>query len=399
VGTTVGAFADMIAAAMSPNTWGGDQAAALVEAQVLRWFAPLLGFPEDAAGLLVSGGSVANLVALAAARERHGGDNVYAQGVAQRQLTLYASAEVHNSVDKAAATLGIGANNLRRIPCTSDYTMKPEALRAALGEDVAAGRTPVAVVATAGTVNTGAFDPIDEIADICAEHNVWLHVDGAFGAMVALTARYAQLARGMGRADSIAFDFHKWLHIPVDCGCVFTRSGDEQRRAFSPPAHYLARLERGVTAGDLDFSSRGLQLTRSFRALKVWMTLQTYGIETMGKLVEQNIAQARYLADLVERHDHLELLAPVPLNVVCFRYTQPGLDDEALNALNREILMRLQESGTAVVSSTVLQGRFALRACICNHRTRTEDLDMLVDAVVSSRPHPAESAENGAETL
>lgn len=380
-GTTLGALAEMLAAGMNPNCWGGDHAASYVEAEVLRWARSVVGFPESASGLLVSGGSVANLVALAAARESVGGD-VSGRGLRAQpaQLVAYASEQVHNSVDKAVGLMGIGWENLRKIPTDAEFRLDLGALADAVAADRAAGLRPFCVVGTAGTVNTGAIDPLDALADFCRDEGLWLHVDGAFGAMAALSPELRGLVRGLERADSVAFDLHKWLYVPIEAGCVLVRHEAWHRRPFSPGASYLSTFDRGPASGPHVYSTLGPQLTREFRALKVWMSLRAEGTDRYGRLIEQNARQARYLADLVEAHPRLELLAPVPLNVVCFRYRAPGLDADSLNALNRELLLRLQVSGEAVPSSTVLGGTFVLRVALTNHRTRLADLRRLVDA-------------------
>ncbi len=380
-GTTLAAFAEMWASGMNSNCWGGEQSASYVEAAVLDWFKQLFGFPENATGLLVSGGSEANLIGIAAGREAATKGAISSCGARalDYQLVNYASEQAHNSVDKAASLLGIGWDNLRHIPTTASYEMDVNDLRRAIAKDRAAGHLPACVVATAGTVNTGATDPLGEIADLCAEEGIWLHVDGAFGALATQSESLRPLLAGLERADSIAFDLHKWLYMPIEAGCVLVRSGEWQRRPFSPPAAYLSRFERGVASGPYNFSTLGPQLTRGFRALKVWMSMHAHGTAVYARLVEQNVQQARYLEERVNSEPRLELLAPVPLNVVCFRYRGAN-DDGQLNALNQELLVRLQESGRVVPSSTVLEGRFALRVAFTNHRTRLADIDELVAA-------------------
>jgi aromatic-L-amino-acid/L-tryptophan decarboxylase len=382
-GTTVGALAELLAAGMNTNAWGGDQASSVIEARVVDWAREVVGLPAGASGLLVSGGSMANLVALAAARDRLEGGAASREGM--RALAappvVYASTEVHNSVDKAVGLLGIGWSALRKIAVDASYAMEVEALREAIRRDRAAGLAPACVVATAGTVNTGAIDPLEAIADLCRDEGVWLHVDGAFGAAAALSPALRGRIAGVERADSLAVDFHKWLHAAYGVGCVLVRDPADHRRPFTTPAAYLGALERGITAAPVNYSHLGPELSRRFRALDVWFALRAHGTKVYGRLVEQNVRQAAELARLVAESADLELAAPVPLNVVCFRCRPPGLAGDALDALNREVLMRLQESGVATPSSTVLGGRFVLRAAITNHRTRTSDLHTLVDAV------------------
>lgn len=382
-GSPSGALAELATAVYNVNAWGGHQASAWVEAQVLSWFKEMLGFPAGSSGLLVTGGSMANLVGLAAARdsvsESVADDGLQAQSSG---FTYYASSETHNSVEKAIRLLGVGSRGLRLVPVTPEFRMDLPALERAIAEDRSAGLRPCCVVGNAGTVNTGACDDLDGLADLCRREGLWLHVDGAFGALAALSERLRSLLAGMERADSIAFDLHKWLYLPYDVGCVLVRDPEIQRRSFATRAAYLAPLPRGAGAGEHDYSALGPELSREFRALKVWMLLQEHGVAKYARLIEQNVSQAKYLASVVHRHPELELLAPVPLNIVCFRYRRgpgPGLDD-----LNREILMRVQERGIAVPSGTLLQGRFGIRVAITNHRTRTSDLDYFVERLVET---------------
>lgn len=384
-GSPSGALAELATAAFNVNAWGGQQSSAWVEAQVLDWCKEMVGMPRESSGLLVTGGSMANLVALAAARDSvstevsnkglHGHD---------RQVVFYASTETHTSVDKSLRLLGVGTAGHRAIPVQPDFTMNLEALATAVAADRAAGREPCCVIGNAGTVNTGAIDDLGALAEFCRREDLWFHVDGAFGALAALAPALRRLVDGMDRADSLAFDLHKWLYLPYDVGCVLVRDAEAHRRSFGVRASYLAALERGAAAGPFDYSALGPELSREFRALKVWLLLKEHGIATYTRLIEQNVAQARYLAGRVHRHAELELLAPVPLNVVCLRYVgRPGRwDDAGLDQVNREILMRLQEQGIAVPSGTLLRDRFAIRVAITNHRSVRADFDVLVDAVV-----------------
>jgi glutamate/tyrosine decarboxylase-like PLP-dependent enzyme len=258
------------------------------------------------------------------------------------------------------------------------------ALRQALAADRAAGRRPICIVGNAGTVNTGATDDLRALAAICREEELWFHVDGAFGALVALVPELRDLVAGLEQADSVAFDLHKWLYMPYECGCTLVRDQQAHRATFNVTPAYLASFDRGIAAGGFPFAERGVQLSRGFRALKVWMSFKTHGVDAFVKLIHQNVRQAHYLAGLVTRHPRLELLAPVPINVVCFRYVVPGASDAELNALNMEILLRIQESGLAIPSQTTLGGKFAIRVAITNHRSRREDFDLLVRAVAET---------------
>jgi glutamate/tyrosine decarboxylase-like PLP-dependent enzyme len=379
-GTPLGVLAEMLAAGMNPNMGGGEHAPNHVEAQVLDWCKAMLGYPKTASGLLVSGGSMANLVALAVARHVHARVDVRALGVraAAGPLTVYASRETHSSVQKAVELLGLGTEAYRLVPVDGEYRVDVAALAQRLRTDRAGGAIPVCVIGNLGTVNTGAIDDLDALADLCAAEKVWFHVDGAFGAAAAMVPSYRSQTRAMGRADSVAFDLHKWLYMPFETGCVLVRDAEAHRHTFSIFPDYLKRSTRGVAGGDLWLSEYGVQLTRGFRALKVWMSLKEHGADKYGRLVAQNIEQARYLAELVRAAPDLELMAPVPLNIVCFRWNdRAGLDGETLDAINQEILLQLHERGIAVPSNAVLGGRFCIRAAITNHRSRREDFDLL----------------------
>src|SRR5579885_3488497 len=279
-GTPMGVVADMLAATLNPNCSDFDHGAAFVEAQVIDWLKQMLDFPQEASGLLVSGGSVANLVGINVARSARAPFPVREQGLTQQaRLTFYASTETHNSVQKAAELMGLGSKSLVKIPVDADYRIDVAALKARIAADKRAGLVPFCVVATAGTVNTGAADDLDAIADICRDERLWLHVDGAFGALAALDADGRKLLRGMQRADSLAFDLHKWMYLPYDVGCVLVRHRAEHREAFAAQASYLKKLEGGIAKGELPEANFGPQLSRVFRALKVWLNLKTYGVQ------------------------------------------------------------------------------------------------------------------------
>ena len=379
-GTPTGMLGDMLASAMNTNSGGFEQSSAYVEEHLIGWFRELFGFPEDAGGLLVSSGSAANLTSLIVARDATA-PSALEEGltaIAKRPV-MYASEEVHNSVDKAVGIIGLGRSALRRIKTNPDFTMDVHALLESIAADKAAGLHPICVIGTAGTVATGAIDDLDAIADVCRENHLWFHVDGAFGAMAALSDTLRPRVKGMERADSIAFDLHKWLYVNFDAGCVLIRSREAQLRSFSVPASYLSALPGGVAHGPRTYGEMGIDLSRGFRALKAWMSIKTYGFDQYARMVDQNVAQAGYLASLVEAHESLELIAPVALNVVCFRYVKPGMSAEQLDELNERILVRLQEDGLAVPSGVRIRGKFALRVANVNHRSRREDFAALVE--------------------
>jgi aromatic-L-amino-acid decarboxylase len=383
-GTPLTMLAEMLAAGMNPNMANASHATALVELQVLKWLKALLGMPPEAGGILVSGGSVANLTALAVARTAGAGFDVRQEGLAMggRRLTLYGSTEMHSSIQRAVEVLGLGNQALRRIPVDSRYQIRLDGLSQAIEADLADGCQPLAVIGNAGTVNTGAIDPLGQLADIAAEYGLWFHVDGAFGALANLVPELQPKLAGLERADSLAFDLHKWPYLPFEAGCTLVRDREIHRRTFVVRPDYLESDERGVAAGPVWFSDYGIQLSRGFRALKVWMAFKSYGVHKLSRLIAQNVAQAHYLSDQIERLPSLELLAPAPLNIVCFRYNPGITSSEKLNRLNHELLLRLQESGAAVLSSTMLEGRYALRCAITNHRSRREDFDLLIRQVV-----------------
>jgi glutamate/tyrosine decarboxylase-like PLP-dependent enzyme len=379
-GTVFGMFAEMLAATMNPNVGGADHSAVYVERQVLDWCKEMLGYSPEASGILVSGGSMANLLGLAIARNTKTDFDIRTEGVraAPGMLTVYCSSETHSSVQKAVELLGLGSKALRKVPVDREYRLDSAGLEKMIAEDRKTGHIPFCVVGTAGTVNTGAIDPLDRIADICRREGLWFHVDGAFGSLAALLPEMRDRLRGLTRADSLAFDLHKWMYLPYEAGCILVKNKAAHEKAFAVVPAYLAKHERGLMGGPEWFANYGIQLTRGFRALKAWLVLKEHGLEKFRTLIRQNIAQAQYLAGLVEKSESLELLAPVPLNVVCFRFTSARLDEKALNELNREILMELHERGIAVPTSTVLQGKYALRVAITNHRSRKEDFEALV---------------------
>ena len=382
-GTPLGALAEMLGAVMNPNVGGGDHVAPYVEAQVLDWCKEMLGYPTTASGLLVSGGSMANLVGLAVARHVRGGSEVRRRGVAAAgaPLTLYGSVEMHSSIQKAVELMGLGSDALRLVPVNAEFEVDAAALEEMIARDRAAGCRPFCVIGNAGTVNTGAIDDLDALATIAERENLWFHVDGAFGALAALDLELRPLLAGMERADSLAFDLHKWMYVPFEAGCALVRNAEAHRDTFSLTPGYLSHAPRGAAGGELWFNDFGVQLTRGFRALKVWMSIKEHGIDRYAALIRQNVEQARYLASLVRDADDLELVAPVPLNIVCLRYVGGMREEEERDALNRELLMRLHEEGIAVPSSGVIRGRYCLRVANTNHRSRREDFELLVREV------------------
>jgi glutamate/tyrosine decarboxylase-like PLP-dependent enzyme len=364
---------------------GGNHVGNHVEAQVVGWCKEIVGFPQDSSGLLVSGGSMANFVGLTVARNALPALDIRAHGIraAAQRLVTYASVEVHSCVQKAIEALGLGAESLRKVPVNDRYEIDTVALERMIEADRAAGEQPFCVIGNAATINTGAVDDLAALADICARQGLWFHVDGAIGALLALAPAHRHLVRGMERADSVTLDLHKWLHIPFEAACALVRDRTAHRDAFALTPEYLAHAERGLAGGNLWFSDYGLQLSRGFKALKVWMSIKEHGLDKFGRLIDQNIAQAQELAKLVAAESGFELMAPVATNIVCFRYNPGGMSDDTLNAFNEELLVRLHESGVAAPSYTTLHGRYCLRAAIVNHRTVSSDLGLMLRELVA----------------
>lgn len=382
-GSAAGVIGEMLSAAMNNNTGFGDNAAIHLERQVIRWLRDAIGYAPEAGGILVGGCTIANIVGLAVARNQGAGVDVRQQGVsAAGPLAVYGSTETHSSNHRALELLGLGRDAFRAVGVDADYRVRVDELRARIEADVAAGIRPVAIIATAGTVNTGAFDDLDAVAEVAREFGIWLHVDGAFGALAGLAPALKHLTSGIERADSVAFDLHKWLHVPYDVGAVLVRDRRVHHDNYRMLGAYLSAFDSRLASGPINFMEHGLQMSRGFRAAKVWMTIKAYGLETLGSLIAQNVDQARYLAERVDAHPRLERLAPAPLNIVCCRYVAPGLSDEELDDLNRRIVERLHDDGVVAPSFTVLGGRFVIRAAITNHRSRYEDFDLLIDEVV-----------------
>ncbi|MGA9531860.1 MAG: pyridoxal-dependent decarboxylase [Anaerolineales bacterium] len=383
-GTPLGMLADMLASGLNPNMGGGDHVGNYVEHQVIAWCAEMFDWPTDSSGLLVSGGSVANLTGLAVARTAKAGFDVRALGLvgAERRMTMYGSAEMHSSLQKAAELLGLGDEALRRIPVDDQFHIDLDKLRGRIEADLSEGHQPIALIGCAGTTNTGALDPLDKLADIAEEYDLWYHIDGAFGALAYLAPDLRPRLNGLNRADSLAFDLHKWFYLPMEIGGVLIADEELHRRTFALQPDYLEHGDRGPSGGSLWYGDYGIQLTRGFRALKAWMAFRSYGVDKVGRVIDKNVRQAAYLAQLVDEHPFLERLAPVDLNIVCFRYLQPDLHVDDWDVINQELLYRLQETGAAVPSSTHIKDHFALRVNITNHRSQQRDFDQLVKDVV-----------------
>jgi len=388
----IAAIAEFLAAVLNPSCAGGDHAAIYLERAVVRWLMEILEWPTGGSmGLLVSGGSMASLSCLAAARHwaaKKNGWDVRSNGLqdGEKRLVMYISSEGHSCLRKAAELLGLGERGVRTIAVDGQFHFNLQQLREAIDRDRSEGFTPFCVVGNAGTVNSGAVDPLDGLADVCANEDLWLHIDGAYGAIAVVDPEVAGLYRGMNRAHSLAVDPHKWLSVPVECGCALVRDGALLRDAFSLVPSYL-RTEEGKGFGGLPwYSEYGFQQSRGFRALKLWATLQHLGRSGLRDLIANHNRLARQLASQVDASAELERLAPVELSIVCFRYVPNGRHwtEQRLDALNKRIMETVQSEGKAFLSGTVLHGKFALRACVLHYATTLQDVEALVETVLST---------------
>ncbi|QYF96214.1 cytochrome D ubiquinol oxidase subunit I [Massilia sp. PAMC28688] len=379
-GTPVGMLAEMLAATLNGNLGGRDQAPIEVERQVIRWATQMMGFPEDSGGLLVTGASMANMIGVLVARTGMLGAEVRREGLGGRRLLAYTSPAAHNCIARAIDMAGLGTDALRLIPTDERHGMDLALLAETIERDRADGGVPFMVIGTAGTVDTGAIDDLAGIAALCRAQKLWFHVDAALGATAMLSQRQRHKLHGISEADSVAFDFHKWAQVPYDVGCVLVRDAELHRATFASNPNYLARETRGLAAGHPWPTDFGPDLSRGFRALKVWMSLKTYGADHLGRVVDHCCALAQQLAARVVGEAELELLSPVSLNIVCFRF----LAREHMDRLNTDIVVALQESGVAVPSTTRVNGHIAIRCAFVNHRTSEQDIDIVLRAVLET---------------
>tara|TARA_R110002073_G_scaffold23229_1_gene79318 strand:- start:6725 stop:8185 length:1461 start_codon:yes stop_codon:yes gene_type:complete len=382
-GTISGVMGDFWASIINPNLGGGNHAGHKVEEQVINWIKEIIEFPESSSGLLVSGGSMANYAALAVARNVKAGYDIRKEGLKENNLVFYASTEVHSCNTKAIELLGLGTKGLKKIAVNKDYTINIDALKKQITKDKANGLQPICIIATSGTVNTGAIDNLNAIAGICEKENLWFHVDGAIGAIAMLSDTLKPQLKGIERADSVALDLHKWLHMPFEAGCVIIKDNDNHKKTFALIPEYLAKNTRGLASGENWFSEYGLQLSRRFRALKIWMSLKEHGSQRFGRMITRNVEQAFYLGNLVNNHNDLELLAPIGMDIVCFRFHPEGKSLEELNAINKEIKLQLEEQAIALPGYTTLNGAYCIRCAISSHRVTNEDFDILIENVLS----------------
>jgi len=374
-GTPIGAFADLLASTLNANLtiWRSAPAPVELERLTIDWIRQILGFPAKGGGLFVSGGSMANLAALAAARQT--------KYDSLGRLRLYASSATHFSIVKAAALLGIGRENVQNVAVDKCFRMRVHDLVAKINADVQAGYIPFCVVGNAGTVDTGAVDPLREIREVASRFHLWMHVDGSYGAFAILAGSAKELFAGMGQADSIALDPHKWLYLPVDVGCVIYRDPEVARATFAHEAEYTRMFGEEADEAFVCWDY-GPELSRRFRALKVWMLLKGVGLDRLSEAIESNLACARHLESMVQASDDFEMVTPVELSIFCFRHVPPQLRNESpkvIDAFNERLLVALQRDGSSYLSNTTLGGRFALRGCVLNYRTTLRDMEILLD--------------------
>ena len=391
--TPIGAYADLIAGALNANItcWRSGPAGTELEQLVVRWLGSIIEYDGDAKGLLTSGGSMANMIALLVASRRKLGNDVSRKGLwgSGAPLIVYASEEAHMSIAKAADILGLGRDHVRVVACDDLQKMRADSLRHAIENDLREGLRPCCVVASAGTVNTGVVDPLDALASVAREFDLWFHVDGAYGAPGILDTRKAHLFRGLERADSVSLDPHKWLYVPVDAGCLLFRDPNPVKATFiTEDADYI-KVHGHSDDEAFAFWDYGVELSRRFRALKVWLTLRYYGVRRIAEAVSNDISLAAYMGELVSAADDFELLAPVELSICCFRYVPPGMKnrDSRLDQLNERIMSRVQTGGRAYLSNATVNGQFALRACITNFRTTKSDIELTIDTIRDAARH------------
>ncbi len=378
-----GALGDFLAAIQGSNLGGGNHAASLMDQQVVNWCKEMLNFPEESSGTLVSGGSMANMIGLIVARNQMAGCDMREEGISglDQPLRFYGSDQIHSCHQLAMETMGLGNTSLRRIKSHANCTMDTKRLKAAIAADRAAGLKPACIIATAGTVNTGAIDDLRAINEICRSENIWMHVDGCIGALMAIAPQNSYRVAGIELADSIALDPHKWLHAPFEVGCALVRNRHAHLASFTLTPEYLEQTERGIASSHW-LHDYGVQTSRGFRALKVWMALKEHGVQKFGRLIDQDISHAAYLTKLIKAEPLLELSFETTINIVCFRFNSGSLNDAELKQINTEIMLQMQETGVAAVSDTTAHGSHCLRAAINNHRTKRSDVEFLVQEVV-----------------
>jgi len=382
-GNQVAVLAEMIKASLNQNNlkWHSSPVSTELERLVMCWVAEFIGYPTSSAGVLLSGGSVANFNCLAVARKIKAPADISEEGVyGSRPMTVYVSEEGHSSFDKAMDMLGLGKSYLRKIPVDEQMCIDPEQLEKQVQKDKNRGLEPICAIAVAGTTNSGAVDDLQAVAEICQKHGLWYHVDAAYGGPAAKIEGVSELFEGIEQADSVVVNPHKWMYVPFEAGGVLVKNPEHLRRTFSTIPDYLKSDQQN--GGRTDLMEYNLPLTKEFKALKVWMTLKAYGADRIRSEIARDIGKAKYLAELVEEHEQLELVAHGSLSIVCFRYSPDGLDKTSLNELNDRIIDEIETDGRVFLTGTKIHGKTALRACFINHRTENDDIDFLRDVVL-----------------
>ncbi|SFE38898.1 pyridoxal phosphate-dependent decarboxylase family protein [Thermoflexibacter ruber] len=385
-GNQAAILAEMLRNGLNQNNlkWHSAPANTEIEKIVLRWIAEMVGYSSDAGGVLTSGGAFANFLALAVARKIKSPINIAEEGLyACPPMTIYVSEEGHSSVDKAVDMLGLGKKYLRKIPVNQDFEIDTNALEKQIVADKQAGLLPICVVGIVGTTNTGASDDLEALANLCEKYDLWFHIDAAYGGFVAALESYKYQFKGMEKADSMIINPHKWLYVPFESACVYVKNRNHLKQTYSLIPSYL-QLDIGNDSRT-DLMEYNLQLTKDFKALKIWMTLKTYGVKQLTEAIEQDILKAKYLASKIEESADFELLAPVPMSIVCFRYVgnkeKKKEDIVFYNHLNQQILREIEKDGRVFLAGTQIKGKTALRVCCINHRRTYEDIDYLFEVL------------------
>lgn len=382
-GNQVAVLAEMIKASLNQNNlkWHSSPASTELERLVMRWVAQFIGYPTSSAGVLLSGGSVANFNCMAVARKIKAPADISDQGLyGCNPMTVYVSEEGHSSFDKAVDMLGIGKKYLRKIPVDDEFRIDADKLEEQIRADKNAGLNPICAIAVAGTTNTGAVDDLHTVADICKKHNLWYHVDAAYGGPAASVDKTSSLFSGIERADSVVVNPHKWMYVPFEAGGVLVKNPEHLRRTFSTIPHYLKSDQQN--SGRTDLMEYNLPLTKEFKALKVWMTLKAYGADRLRDEITSDINKAQYLVERIKQNKNLELMAPVPLSIVCFRYNSEKIQNNAVDELNEQLIDKIESDGRVFLTGTKINGKTAMRVCFINHRTQKSDIDLLIDVVL-----------------
>ena len=381
-GNQVAILAEMISASLNQNNlkWHSSPVSTELEMLVIKWVSQFIGYSDQAAGAILDGGSTANLNCLAVARKNMAPDNLSAEGMyGLKPMTIYVSEEGHSSFDKAVDALGIGLNNLRKIPVDDQFKIRTDLLKEQIKKDRESGLNPICVIGIAGTTNSGAVDDLQKLAEIAKEEAMCYHVDAAYGGPAAKLPTVKHLFAGLEHADSVVVNPHKWLYVPFEAACILVKEPENLRRTFSLIPDYLqSNKDEG---GRTDLMEYQLPLTKSFKSLKVWMTIKAFGAKRLRTTIQSDIDHAKYLQSLIEKSDDFEMLAPVPLSIACFRYTQPGLDEKRLDELNQKLAHAIEQDGRIFLTATKVRGRTALRTCFINPRTTKKDVGWIPEVI------------------